>query len=592
MSLHDDIKELARSMVEKDIERDKAFSDYQNMYHSLWRLPAELEKLGYIHKGIATDPHDAIEAGKRVLSSIMPKPKITPVLPTPEQKAKASEDERNLRWQLETADRRKGRSTVADVVLSALLYDAVALNVIDLDYQIAQAKALNARTKRMEAARRKSRFVVNVFNPTDVHVNRSSYGIENVLLCQRRKAREVMDEWGDIAKKMQPLADAGALVEYWDFWDYDARSVWVSSLEMEGAIDILKASPHECDFLPWAAVVGGSSLEDKEQHKYHPLLYSIRNSGAWETMNILMTIMATDAIIKMFKPEIAETGANIETSEQDFTDPTGILKVKPGNAVQQLTQQPVDPAKLQVYDKYAAQVQQSTVSQVLMGGGIPPGMAYATLNLTTQTALGALKPAKELSEKALAEGFILMLDWTRKTGKPLEAYGTNPRKDLGQRYVINPDEIDEQHLYLTVELSQDVPTDRMQRANVAGQMIQWGYPVEMALEDLGVEDPEQAINAWYYERLKRHVFEMNTQAEMMQMQGEVQSGIQAQAEQQAEAQALAMQAQNNTGIPGGQPFNPAMGGLPPAMANPDITREMMTGEDEMGLEAGAGGLFG
>lgn len=576
-------KALAQKMVEQDRKRDQAFAAYQDMYHSRWEMPEELSAFDWMHKAVSTDPHDAIVAGDRVLSAIHPKVKVTPSQDLEASRQDANNLERILKWHLLQANRRRGRSVTSDVVRSALLYDAVALNVIDLDWQIKQADAVNASSKRYKAARKVCRYVVNVYNPRHIHARRSSYGTESVLLCQNRPASEVMDEWGDVAKKLKPLVEQGADVVYYDFTDYTDRVVWVEGGE---DIEIVRAS-HDLTFLPWVANMGGTSLEDAEEDRYHPMLYPLYRAKTWETLNVLMTLQATESIVKAFKPEIAQEGMSDELAEQDFTDPTGILKVPMNATAKQLVKQGLDPAKAQQIADVRSAMQQSTISSILMGGGASSGMAFASLNLMTQTAVGALKPSKELAEKSLAEMFEIMLAWAAMNkdvpGAGIEAYGME-KGDKGKRYFIGAEYIDPE-LYLEVELVPDVPTDRMQRANTAMILNQLGYPKERILEEVGEEDPQRAIKLWYTEKYKEHLFNMMLQQQLMEMQQGMAQEAQAQQMQQEQAAMAAQQAQQQVPgmFPEGQGFNPGMGGTPPAMAAPDMTREMMSGEDMGGM---------
>jgi len=232
------------------------------------------------------------------------------------------------------------------------------------------------------------------------------------------------------------------------------------------------------------------------------------------------------------------------------------------------------------------------LSRILKGGDTYSGEAFASLNLRTQTAIGALKPAKDLSEKALAEMFVLMLLWVEYTEKALEAFGIE-KDDNGKQYFIEPEEIEPTALYVEVELTPDVPTDRQQRINASSMAVEaLGYSKESALEDIGVEDPQAMQIQQFKEQLLQQKMEEYIQQKQMAMQMQMQ---QAQMQMQMQAQqAMAQQQQpqqgvmpgqmpaRGNGMPGGQATNPNMGGLPGAMSNPNVTREGVTGQDRAG----------
>jgi transcription initiation factor TFIID subunit TAF12 len=74
----------------------------------------------------------------------------------------------------------------------------------------------------------------------------------------------------------------------------------------------------------------------------------------------------------------------------------------------------------------------------------------------------------------------------------------------------------------------------------------------------------------------------------MQMQ-QVQQAAQMQMQQQQQAQMMAEQQRQAQGIPGGEGFNPAMGGQSPINVNSTVqTRERVTGETRGGVPIGEG----
>lgn len=617
MAKIDEIRALADQMIDNDNARDSAFGYYQDMFHLRWELPRELKNIQWIHKFVSTDAHDAVASGVRVLSSLKPYIRKHPLASDQANRQIANQTERVLSWCLWNADRRRSRGVVADVVQSALLYDAVALNVVDLENELRVRDKMGTKNlRRLRNAVDSGRFVVQVFNPMDVHVMRSTYGVEAVLLCQKKLASEVVLEWGNMADGLKALADKGEMINYYDFCDYEYRAVWVGpSAYTAGASDlqtILAPDKHDMEFLPWAALMGGTSLEGYEEFKYHPMLFPLYFSQSWDTMNVIKTLRMSEAIAHAAAPRLSDEGPNQVEAQIDYGDPMLIAKPAPGNTLRPLAPPPIDQGLGQIADEIAGDIQRATVSRILTGGDIPSGTAYSTLNLATQTAVGSLKPAKELAEKALAEMFKLMLMWVRHTGKPLLAYGSERRsQSYGDNYVIEAEDIDPGALYLEVELIADVPTDRLQRANAASIMVQFGYPKEYALEDLGVDDPQTAMRQWYYEKFVEQMFsnwqqeqnngiQLDFQAKMQEVQ--MQAQMMAQQAMQQEQQQQAMPPGMGGMPPGampmmpedegafemeGQGWNPAMGGTPAVMAGgPEMLRENVAGQTFTGEAPG------
>jgi hypothetical protein len=582
-------KDYADKMVENDVDRDRAFLAYKKMYHCDYDLPSELSKIAWIHKVISTDPHDAISAGTRVLSSLAPKPKVTPLAPDEDNKERANEIERNLSWQLKSANRRRPAPVEADMVQSALTYSAVAAMVVDLDWQIKQIDAMGKDVKRWEIARRYGRFKVNTYCPLDVHVRYSDMMPEAVLLRQTRSAQSVLDEWSAGNQKLKKLAKDFKDVTYNYLMDYDDVVIWCTSRDGGDDEMVIMREKHDLDFLPWVAMMGGSTLESKPEHQYHALLYSVYQSGQWDTQNSVETLLVSEAISHAASPMYIEEGASVETTEVNAMEPYKIAKVPPGNTLKPAAPNNIDTALHTIADRIGGRIDKSTVSRILQNADVPAGTAFATLNLATQTAVGALKPYKELAEQALSEMFMLMMLWSKHTGEPLEAYGMG-KKDLGMNYSIDAKTISPKNLYIDVELTPDVPTDRQQRGNTAVMLNKAGMlSKESGMDDMGVDDPPMEREQIAQEQLD----EMEVGLIIEERKAELQLAMQ---EQQMEAQAAMEQQQNEAQAAaeqqailqgGGQGFNPSGGGLPPAIVNPNRTREQVTGQDRQGREMAA-----
>jgi len=587
-------RSLAQIMLDNDQERNEKMLDYDDMYHVKFDLPEEVNDIPWMRAVPDTGAADSIDAGIRVLSATKPKITMTPLAPNEATRREANDRERNLSWQLSALNRRRSRSVQADMAESALRYAAVAAVVIDLDWQIKRAKERGRDTSSMEMARRYSRFVVNVYNPKNVHVRRSIYGNEAVLLATKRKAIDVVAEWSHMAEDLQGLVDNDDSVTYYYMMDLKNTVVWCEpeintgeDVQGQGFYVIEEPRAHDLPFLPWVAMMGGSNLEDEEEKKYRPTLYALGASKNWDTHNLIRSINVSERIALAASPRYKEEGPGQGITEMDFTDPARIAKVTTGNTLDSLPTPAPDLALSDLDDRLATEAERSTVSRILQGGSLPSGTAFATLNLQTQTALGALKPPQELTEKSLAEMFTIMLLWVWHTKNNLHAYGTLKRNDAGTEYIIKADELEPDAMYLEVEISTDQPTDRIQRANTAALATQFGYSKVSALEDMGVTDPEAELDRWYDERLFENEFNLLLQRrqqevmlELQQMQQQLQA-MQAQVMQQQQAQQEAQQAALQASAGGA--FNPAEGGITPNMAQPGMMEyESATGNSRGG----------
>jgi len=587
---------LADRMIDNDTDRNRAFKYYQKMRRMEYDLPDKVRVVPGARKSIDPAPSDAVGRSTQIMSSRPPRLTVMPAVNSPAGRERANMIERILKWQLTDADRRRPVGAISDIFESAVLYGAVALNVIDLDHQIKVVES-EEQQRKIQRARRYGRFVINTFNPMDVHVHRSTLGVECVLLAQERPAYEVAAEYPMAAKVLKGSIEDSKNIMFYHYLDMETSCIWVRADGMSKAI--LPPTNHDLPFMYWVAMMGGSTLDNNEEHRYKPLLYSVYRTGEWETKNVVDTLMTSDVIWKALPPVVM-----VQNATEDVTYDTGdpqrrVLQLPYGASGSPLPPQQVDPALFTISQEYGRRMQDSTLSTLLNSSGdIGSGTSFAFLNLQTQTALGALKPAKELTEKALAEMFTMMLLWSSYTGIDLVGYNMKRRSQAhGLEYVLPADEIDDENIYISVELDPDEPTDKMQRANTATLLQRLGYSNTSALEDMGVEDPEQEMDRAFEEKLdqnqldmyilsQQQALQMQMQALQMQMQQQQQMqqmGMQQQMQQQQQAQQMAQQQELGGAIPGGQGFNPAMGGQPPAMAFPEGTRENVNGEMGMGM---------
>lgn len=570
---------LAKEMKDEDAGRDKMFAAMEQMYHSQWEKPEALKEVDWIRTVISTDPHDAVKAGTRVLSGLQPRIKYCPMAENEASKQEANTRERFAKFWLKGASNRHKAKIVRDVVLSALLYDAVVANVTLLDYQIKIAKHYKmGAAKRLEIAKQYGPFVVSVRNPKDVHVRYSDLMPEAAYCVTQHTLADVLDYWGgaaiNVAAKYQDNDPASLYRTMYvhDLTTIGGRTVWASDSPDSGSgIEMMNAET-KLPFFPWVARAGGTNLESDSEYQYAPLLASIYHAGQWDTQNTVETLMVSDLIATAAQPKGKATGPNPESVEVDYGEPGGVIRVPAGHDYQQNPPRPMDQALMVISDRFQAAISKSTVARILMSADIPANTAFSSLNLATQTAVGSLKPHKELAEDALADVVALMFRWVAFSKRSMSMMDADKGSTTyGREYVLDAKTIDTKFLDIEVELTPDIPTDRLQRINGASiARRELGYSQESALEDIGVEDPQREIKRGMMEQM----VQAQWQTEIQKIQAKAQLELQLLGQQMQ--MNMQMQAQAQQGMPG-YAQNPAMGGMVPAQMNPGATYEGQTG---------------
>jgi hypothetical protein len=604
------VRTYAHKMETDGNNRNIAFDAYRQMYHSGWDLPPAVRNIEWIQKVVNADCYDAIQTGMRILATIPLSLTYQPLAPGQENRERAGAIETVLKWNLMAANRRRSRTIESEMAKNSLLYDMAAVQVVDLEYEIREKKRLKLDTKREEAALAMGRFMYVPFDSRSVFFEYSNLMLERVLIVQHKHASEVLDEWGEQATRYPELVDLANQpygmdwVTFYDYWDLDTRSTWAANgrqasvQHAENQVQwSLNHGEQPLPFLPFA-IRGGSTLENSSTHQFQPLLYPVYATGAWDIKNIVRSLEVSEVIAHTGSPRLAEEGPNQQQGIVDYMSPDRVVKMPAGNTLREIQPAAIDAALSGVDALLSAQISKSTISDVLQGGELPSGTAFATLNLMTQTAVGVLKPFQFLTEQVLGDLFGITLRYVEHTDVALYGYGTK-KNDYGVEYKIEPQHIEPSAIYLSVELHPDTPTDRGQKINAAVQAVQGlDLSMETGLEEIGIEDPAAEIKKRIGERIfehemtlefERELLEMQTAVEMkrevamMQLQQALQAGAQEGAQQGPTETAPpgfneSLEAQGGPqlglgGSPGGEGFNPANFGTPPGAVNPEDNAE-------------------
>lgn len=584
-----------------------------------YNLPEPMQELEWMRKVVSTAPYDAIEAAARALSNLDEIIKIEPVtalgaLPAGTKphsaaaRAKANEWETVLKWQLGRAGRRSP-SFRSDVVSSATKYHEIIGQVIYLPVQGAAKQALKRSSKRYENAMRFGDFVINLKNPQNVHAVFSPYQLEAVLCVEVYDGWELKEHWG---VKADGLKDDEKYVCL-DYHSLEERVVLAFPGELESDLEhfdpegkdgeklvTLVHEPNKHPYLPWVCKVGGTGLEKRPEMQRRPLLNAVYAAELWVTDAIMRSIAVSKELATIAEPRHLVEGPDPASVQIDYGEPGNRVDVLPGHKYTPLPPSQLDPKQFQIADRLEQAIATATVARVLVTAEAQPGESYSGYNLRIKNAIGSLVPFKSLAEAWFEEVLRTMLYHVHYHKGTLKGYAVD-RKTRGAAPSIEWREIDPNCLYLSVELTPDLPIDRLQQINAAVLMAQnlQVSPI-YTLEYLGIPDPEGAMREWAFWRFQMAEVEgmvQRVQAEASgQYQADVAAAAQAMLQQQMEQQATQEQQQAQLAPPGleqmggGQPgtgigFAPPMGGMPFAGADPNgNVREQATGMDRMGNE--------
>lgn len=632
-------KEEAQDMLEADTERDNKFRAMDAYYRGEWNVPEKFKNVDWFHSIVDMGPHDALYAAARTLATLDPRPTYHPLDSTPETRARADLIERVLLWHYWRANRRSIGRVTWDIVMSALMYDEVAFQVV---YHPWLEKLGGRKGKLWEPG---GDFSFNVHNPQNVHSVRTAYGLERVLVAKVLTVDEVCKTWGDYARKFEQAAMERKYryCQYFEFMDDTQRVAWVTATttDLKSTPQIVSETaaaeeflifdePHELPFMPWVARMGGSGIHAEPENQRHPLLDPIYRAKMWDTSNMLQSLKISTVIANVGQPKNMNITMDGQPPEIDMSQPGGEVTMRPGESRQPLPPPPIDSAILQTAEEMSQRIASSTLPKILQDPSAGNQMAFATFNASFNAAGNSLDPHRMLAENALADGFTQMLYWCIHARKNLYAWDTTSKEGRGREMVVRWDELEPESIYISVKLDPKLPIDKVSQLNAGMLLKNLGVPMNRILEQLNITDPEVVMDEAAQEALdqaelgkiiKRITAEGDAEAQailqaaQMQAQQEAMAAQQppqepqagtgnplemlaqgpagtteAESEQQAMARALAGMApdqaagimQNTFGNASGQGFNPAMGGQSPTEMAPGIGREQIRGRDRGG----------
>ncbi len=590
----------ASYLEELDKDRDKMNEETDSYRRQDWELPEEARNIQWVFKSVTPVMAQVCESGARILSD--PDPRITIIPQSPEAVNTVDNHEKGLKWLLDNASRRRKATVVEDTVRSSINYSEVCAHVIYLPEQIKNVKEAGGNATRFEAAMRRGPFVITLHHPNSVHARYSDIGPEEIVLISKETPQSVIDLYGTSADgvkeimaerkgKGNPIED-GLLKDY---YSWDAHVVWFETGE-DGApaIEIIRDEwPYP--FLPWACRFGGTSLEVNQGDQRRPLLYDAYKGKLYEVMNRVRSLRYSEMLRFSTTPRKWIKTAGGKNPEVDASRGDLFLTLDTEDEIGDLAPAQADPATSLLHGELRNDHERSTLSSLLLGGDIPSGAAFASINLVTHSAMAVLKPYRFLAQAALADIVEIMLLWIHYSGKDAVGYGLG-EKDKGVEYLIAASDVDPKNLYISVELATDLPTDRQARAATAGLLLDRGMiDRRQGMEDVGITDVSAMEERVVHEQLGDNKMAIYLQNEQMQASEQMRQQIiqeflqemqQQQAQQQAQQQGPGPEQPQPGGPPGlpveGQEFNPAAGGATPQEFFPGATFEGQTGTTRSG----------
>lgn len=611
-------KGLWDEMICNDKPRNSHFDEVDEAVEFGFELPAQLKELKWMRNIQSTLPIQVITVGTKTLATIEPTVFIQPQNSNEATAKVANTKEQNVLWQLRQMEKRTRYGFISDVVESALRYGVVASFTVPIDWQVKAQRGV--LPSRYDAAFNQGGYISIVEDPKTVHARFSPLGLDKVLVSKVMRASDAVQFYGkEATSRLVEEMDAEEMfVSVYDYWDYESRITWLSHPSEYQELStptkgwIIDKGEMELPFLPWTIVESGTSFGTTEDHKLRSILSPVIHSNQLELSNLVQSMAFAEATAYAAAPRAKTTSHSGETITIDYGEINQQVVLKPGEDFEILSPPTIDGNLLVIFDRIEAAFSKLTGLRALADLDSPSGTAYATVNAQIKQATTALDPSKRLAERALSGIAETILRWSAHTGDDLTGYGAQDG-NMGEELRTKSTYIDPKEIYVEVKLSHHIPTDELQQINaVTILMKEVGISFVDAAKKLDIPNPEELLDRYEQEQLdkaqlaiaikkmnadadleieaKRMQLQMGMQQQMEQAQQQQQGGLNAESESQARM-AQGGFSPHRTGAPRreaqsiaarGPGYNPARGGLSPNEANPDFTKEGMTGVDRSG----------
>ena len=609
-----DTSGLALHVIKRDAKLKRVQVMYEEHSRLQYKLPSPLAEFEHIRPVISSSPYLALMGSTRALSNLQDALEIHPITvlgalkgPVDDQSKAAAilanQWETALRWQLQRASGRGRPPFSSDAVWSVSVYDEVIARLIHLPTEF-KAKSIG---KREKSALRFGDWALRIEDVKSAYPTYSEYMLESVLSVNIKTAEQIVNSHGEAANFIDAeIGDdkegADELYVEFDLVDSEGRVIWVSKgvnvQNTDGEV-ILPRQPwlkdlngDQVPFLPWVAAAGGTSVDQAPEFQRKPILFPVLMTEAWAVANISGTLMMSNQLAQASGDTTdVFVGPGADAIEEDWTTPRRRLNLNIGQTYQRLESSGLDKGFREVFDRLEASIQRATVAEVLVTAQPISGeQAFASYDLQVRQALASLGGTKATAERFFASVFETMLLITHYTGGQITGYGEGLEK-----YSIDSEDINPEAIYLSVELKPDVPTDRLQRATAAVQIVdKLPYSPQRLLKMLGETDPEGSLREWKLWQLEVTDFQAKLQRLQSELSGQYEQDVLAAAQAMVEQQMAQMgppaageNGRTPEGALGGQEFNPAAGGTSAAMASPaGTTFEGATGMTRGGGEIG------
>jgi hypothetical protein len=355
-----------------------------------------------------------------------------------------------------------------DALLSGMLYDEMHLAVTPTDEIVKNvAGGSRAAIARAELLARRTPYLFEVWNPKNGFYERDNLGLTFYYQEQAMKAGQVMDRYGEVARRVLGGRSRYADVTLCRAWDLQSHGTWIAEASIPFAF-----GDHALPFIPVVQQkFNGSRLFTKHEENTQPFLYGILKSGMWDRANLALTVYFTLLFALGTNPLFVYT-AEKEGKKLNVTYDNigGMATIKTGETLTTMFRQVVDPEMLRGMEITEAKMTQSTIYRQALGEALTGDAPFAALSLLHQAGRLPLINAKRQGGWGMGKAVELALRWMKADKKKASAKYRDLVVELDASQIPDDFEVD-------CVLEIDLPQDKLQASVIADRITSGDDPL-------------------------------------------------------------------------------------------------------------------
>jgi len=492
----DRIRVVAEEMVKDEGDRNEMFDGVQDIFEMNWKLsPSDAETRELKSPG----GHNVIRGMVNMMTGVEPRFNVPSMSDGAEDEDRRSRVEKALRLLFRQLDDAAGSSMAASWALSGSLFDMMATKLV-LTKQHAETIAKYADKQVDDPATKKRLkkqveyykelagthpFLAEVVTPGTIYFKRGPTGVTYLVEARKRKVHSLREEFGETACAGYRLGDE---VTYYEYWDRYQQAKWTENTSEPFLFQEYGDPP----FIPYIVhEVNGTQLFGRM--RYYPTLFPIWKSDVWQAQNMALTLWRTN-LISLGHPTWKAIGKSAQEAEIPTNIIGGRVPLEQGDDLQPLAKELVPKEMAPFYQMIRTLEEESTVNKMVFGKAPENVLAYSTVNMLVQGARHSLVALQGAVSRTGTDMARKMLRWLKESGTTVQLYGK------GEYVKLAAEDITDEMLMVEVEFRPDIPSDRLQLANMAIQLTKAGTELlskrtarSMAGSDQPDEEDEQII---------------------------------------------------------------------------------------------------